>query len=210
MGYPELIDAVQDHAGLASRSDAEATTAAVFGALAERVLPGDRRAVKALVPEELRSAFDVERKSDETGVDAIVQEVAVVEGIAPGFGREHLVVVGAAAASALHPDAITALRTHLPDELAALFRETTPRRVTRPTPHSSPLAGRRISEAHDGSRHVAEARLGSARPISEAKDDPAQTDSVARSDDPHADTKLSGAKGMTQTREHESLSEGKD
>jgi uncharacterized protein (DUF2267 family) len=210
MGYPELIDAVQDHAGLPSRSEAEVTTTAVFRALARRVLPGDRRAVMALVPPELRAPFEVEGESDRTGIEAMVQEIAAVEGIGAGFGREHLVVVGVAAARALHPDAITALRTHLPEELAALFEDIAPGRTPRPTPHSSPLAGRRLSEAHDGSRHLSEAKSGSARSLAEAKADRAQADSVARSDDPHGDTKLSSSEGMTQSREHESLSEGKD
>ncbi len=210
MSYQELIDAVQDHAGLASRSEAQTTTLAVFRTIARRVLPGDRRIVRALLPDELQEAFNGQGASEDATIEAVVREVAAHEGIAAGFGREHLVVVGAAAARVLHPDAITALRTHLPDELAALFERSVPRRIPRPTPTASPRAGRRFSEAKDGSRHLAEARPGSGHPLAESKPERAHHDSVARTDNPHGDTKLSTTGGMTQSRAHETLSEGKE
>jgi hypothetical protein len=45
--------------------------------------------------------------------------------------------------------------------------------------------------------------------MSEATADRAHADSVARSDAPHEDTKLSSARGTTQERLHETLAEGR-
>ncbi len=209
MGYSELIDAVQDHAGLASRRDAEATTTAVFRAIARRVLSADRRAVRALLPAELAPLFEEGDAVEGAEVDGLVAEIAADEGVSPGFGREHLVAVAAAAARMLHPDAVVALRTHLPGPLAVLFVSEPAPRVTRPTPNASPRAGRRLSGAKGGGRHLSAAKPGSARPLSQARPR-GHSESVAESEDPHGDTKLSSAEGSTQSREHESLAEGED
>lgn len=53
---------------------------------------------------------------------------------------------------------------------------------------------------------LADGRPGSGRPLAEAN--PAQVDSVARAGDPHGDTKLSGATGVTQERQKRTLAEG--
>ncbi|HLM72216.1 MAG TPA: hypothetical protein VK459_05985 [Polyangiaceae bacterium] len=51
--------------------------------------------------------------------------------------------------------------------------------------------------------------LGSGHPLSEARFEPAHTHSVARSDNPHEDTKLSSSRGLTQERLEDTLAEGK-
>ncbi len=55
---------------------------------------------------------------------------------------------------------------------------------------------------------LAEGRPGSAHPLSEARPERAQSQSVARADNPHGDTKLSSATGLTQEREGETLATG--
>ena len=45
--------------------------------------------------------------------------------------------------------------------------------------------------------------------MSEARPETAHAESVARSDDPHADTRLSSSQGMTQERRGETLAEGR-
>jgi len=202
MSYEQLIDAVQDGGGLSSRVEAQATVDAVFEALARRILPADRRAVLTLLPDALRSTLKRERHDEEETLERLVQEIARAEGIRAGFGREHLDVVGAAMAATLHPDAVSALENHLPPPIAEILRpKPTPARIERPTPLEVPASS---------GRHLSDGRPGGTHPISEASADRAHLDSVARSDDPHGDTKLSSAKGFTQERETESLAEGKD
>jgi hypothetical protein len=56
---------------------------------------------------------------------------------------------------------------------------------------------------------LATGRPGSRHPVSEAHEDRAHTESIARSDDPHGDTKLSSSRGLTQERLRETLAEGR-
>jgi hypothetical protein len=58
-------------------------------------------------------------------------------------------------------------------------------------------------------RTLSEGKPGSRHPLSEARLDRAQSNSVARADEPHADTKLSSARGLTQERLHETLAVGR-
>jgi hypothetical protein len=55
---------------------------------------------------------------------------------------------------------------------------------------------------------LAEGRPGSRHPLSEARSDRSQSESVVATENPHADTKLSSAHGLTQEREGESLATG--
>lgn len=69
--------------------------------------------------------------------------------------------------------------------------------------------------AHPDSRRaprmntIATGRPGSAHPVSEARPPSGHSHSVAVEDAPHADTKLSSARGTTQERLHETLAEGR-
>jgi hypothetical protein len=59
---------------------------------------------------------------------------------------------------------------------------------------------------HDATHHtLAEASASSSRPLYAAQPQRAQSESVARSDNPHGETKLSSARGLTQEREDETL-----
>ena len=105
------------------------------------------------------------------------------------------------------PDAVAALENHLPSGVGALFAASPRRsRSARPTPLEVPATRRSLAEARPGgTRPISEARPGATHPVSEASADRAHSDSIARNDDPHGDMKLSGAKGLSQEREHESL-----
>lgn len=56
--------------------------------------------------------------------------------------------------------------------------------------------------------NLASGRPGSRHPLSEAKPNGGQSNSVVESTNPHGDTKLSSSKGLTQEREKEDLAEG--
>jgi uncharacterized protein (DUF2267 family) len=124
--------------------------------------------------------------------------VAAREGVEPGFAREHAQSACRALAEALDDDTRRHLTSRLPDELAPLF-ERTPRSSARP------------QVGHSGARKrttLSEGRPGSRKPLAAAAPERAQQDSVTRSDNPHADTKLSSSSGTTQEREGETLARG--
>jgi hypothetical protein len=68
---------------------------------------------------------------------------------------------------------------------------------------------RRRLQASAGLTTLATGRPGSRHPLSESPPPAGHTHSAARSDDPHAETKLSSARGLTQERHDESLSTGR-
>jgi hypothetical protein len=122
--------------------------------------------------------------------------VARREGVRLGLAVEHTGVVCQAVAEALSPAALYRLREALPEPMGALFSPRAP--------------GERFEHVHlDPSHHtLAEGRPGSQHPLAETRVERAQTDSVVRADNPHEDTKLSSATGLTQEREQETLAAG--
>lgn len=141
-------------------------------------------------------------------LEQVYARAARREGVGRGVGIEHVQVVGRALAEVLSPTALGRLHANVP-ELAPLL--SSPREPEPPSrPHvlrsaeasSSTLAAGRPG----GTRPLSTAQPGSAHPLSTAQPDRAHGHSVARSDEPHADSKLSSARGLTQEREHESLS----
>jgi uncharacterized protein (DUF2267 family) len=128
-------------------------------------------------------------------------------GLRRNIAKEQVQVVCRALGELLSPGMKGRLATHLP-ELAPLFMgpETPP----------PPEGPHRLRSEPNPDRTLAGGRPGGERPLSEAgprrgpeassSASRGHAHSVARSADPHADTKLSSARGMTQEREHESLS----
>ncbi len=122
------------------------------------------------------------------------------------IATEHVQVVCRVLGGLLSPGA----RERLVQELPLLAPEFE-------TPEASPPESPERLRAQPAPEHtLAAGRPGSSRPLSEAGLSPwsladgrperAHEHSVARSNDPHGDTKLSSARGLTQEREGDSLS----
>lgn len=116
-----------------------------------------------------------------------------------GVAREQAQVVCRALGELLSPSTVARLQRHLP-ELAPLFGPPAP---------APPAVEPRRSGGGKGPEHtLAGGRPGSRRPLSEARpwsaadlprESPARghRNSVAVADDPHGDSKLSGARGLS-------------
>lgn len=89
--------------------------------------------------------------------------------------------------------AMTIDASRLPPDVAALF-ERRDIGSGEPPPHKA-LHGHTLATGKPGSAH----------PLSEAKAERAQSHSVVREDNPHGDTKLSSASGLSQEDAAESL-----
>jgi len=124
------------------------------------------------------------------------------ERVERGFAAEHAEVVCRALAKLVSAETLTLLRRDLPAEVFDLFREDAPPRELPPhgqrAPREEVVVRTTLAAGRPGTRH----------PISESKPDRAHTHSVARSENPHADTKLSSARGTTQERFDETLADG--
>jgi uncharacterized protein (DUF2267 family) len=129
----------------------------------------------------------------------MVKELASAEHVSAGRAREHLEVVGRALFQMLSRRGQVLVKRALP-ELAELL---TSAEATEgePSPHELPPV-----TFHD----LAEGRQGGRHPVSSSNPSRlAHRHSVARSDDPHADSKLSSAQGLSQERDGTSLATGR-
>jgi hypothetical protein len=90
------------------------------------------------------------------------------------------------------------LRARLPDDFAELLV---------PVEGSAPVHAGHGQRARQGT--LATGRPGSSHPISEASADRTQRESIAASENPHADTKLSSTPGVSSVRSGRSLASGK-
>ncbi len=98
----------------------------------------------------------------------------------------------------------------LPDEVLDKLGEALPASLVElfhPYPEGEAPPHRMAASAR---RHtLATGRPGSSHPLSEAKPPDAHQHSVANEDNPHAETKLSSARGLTQERLEESMATAK-
>lgn len=198
MDYDAFLRAVMDRTGIREWWSAEKALAATVEALGARILEADRRAVVPLVPEPFAGLIARRPHVEQSDLADLFADVTRAEGVEPTFAMEHVESVCELLTETLEPDAVAMLRTHLPDDIAALFVK---RERTTPPPRPS-------QPEHRKGKPLSEGRAGSAHPVSEAPADRTQSNSVARSANPHADTKLSSTHGLTQAREHEDLAEG--
>ena len=180
----ELLDAFARRVGM-TRDTIDDRREWVRRALATLTHDLPRVDVRALADElpETLSSFEAEPLRLDVGRDR-----ELVESL--------LRVLGAS----LSPEARLRMEKHLPRDLAGSL---SPRETPEAPPPSRPPP-----ESVRPRATLATGRPGSTHPISEGRPDVAHRHSVARADDPHADTKLSSARGTTQERLHESLAEG--
>jgi uncharacterized protein (DUF2267 family) len=129
------------------------------------------------------------------GLPPLLEAVARGEAGSLSFAAEHAATVCQILAENLRPEALRALTEALPDDVAALFLP----REERPFEHV------RVDPSH---RTLSEADSASSHPVFRSRaPDRAHSESVARSSDPHSDTKLSSARGLSQEREGQTLAE---
>lgn len=193
MTHDEFLARVTERAGLSGPEESSRVVGAVLGVVGQRL---GRKEVERLA-EDLPTSVARMLKTDGPGqdfdVDALYERVAGREHVRPGFAMEHTGVICQVLAEALSEGALHRLHDVLPEPLAALLSPREPRE------HFEYV---HVEGTH---RTLAEGAPGHRHPLSEARSDRAQTHSVARSDNPHGDTKLSSTTGLTQERERETL-----
>jgi uncharacterized protein (DUF2267 family) len=190
--------AVMDRAAITEAWRAERVVEVTLEALGARVADADRVRVARLVPAPLGEMLSRRSFVASDELADLLAEVGAAEGVDDAFAVEHVGSVCSLLAERLPADATTALCMHLPAAVAALF---TGREEGTPPPARAARHGRR--------RSISEAHASSAHPLFESRAERAHGESVAKSDAPHADTKLSSTRGTTQVREKESLAEAR-
>jgi uncharacterized protein (DUF2267 family) len=194
----ELLEEVIAHAGLRDAEQAERATRAVLQVLAQRLSRSEAQALADELPSALAPALREGRFDHEFDLSELYARVACLEGVTLGFAVEHTLSVCQVVAEAISADALGRIHRALPDPMAALF---TPRPVTidEALPRHAPAHRDTLAEGHPGRRGA----------LGVAGRERAHSESVVRAENPHADTKLSSSRGVTQEREHESLATGR-
>lgn len=197
MNRDELLSHVAMHAGLPDSEAAERTVRVVLGVLGEQLSGAAARELEEELPPGLGAALREVQHDQHFGLEELEVRVAQREGVRLSFAVEHVGVVVQALARALLPAALYRLREALPDSVAALL--TPPEEADSAAP----------VHLHPEHHTLAEGRPGSRHPLSETRPERAPSQSVLRADNPHGDTKLSSALGLTQEREEETLATGR-
>ncbi len=189
-----FFDHVIQCAGFRSQSEAEDAVRATLAALSSILPTTDANHIAAQLPDWLDSQLQATSPRDSA---SFLDQIAATEGVSVGFAREHAGIILQALGAELSPEGETYLCAMLPPEIAELMlpraKASTPVRVTTHQERSTLASGR------PGSRH----------PLSESPTGQPQSDSIAQTPDPHADTKLSESRGSTQERQKETIASGR-
>lgn len=203
MRYEDFVAEVELRGGFADPGEAERAVAAVARVLGQRLLPEERASLVAVLPGPVAARLSAAAYERDFDAGELYDRVARATAIGHGFGMEHTQAVCQVIGGLLPEDARRRLQKALPPELHPLFE---PRDLGSPPPR--PVHGRPPVEPGAGTT-LATGRPGSRHPVSDAQPEAGHAHSVARSAEPHGETKLSSAKGTTQERLGDTLAEGK-
>ena len=199
MDHELFLRRVRELGALNDDEHAERAAKATLAVLSEVLTPDEAERCKRRLPRELGVLLVGRYPALVFGMDELAARVARAEHAMPGVAREHVEAVCTVIGEALGAETRMLLAGRLDFGLGRLF--TLPPKPTRPPPP------RKRGRRHPST--LAEGRPGSEHPISEARPSRAQTHSVAANDDPHAETKLSSSRGLTQERLDETLAAGR-
>lgn len=189
-----LVARIRALTGLDTEQEALLAAEATFSALGERLHPQDISAVANVLPGRFARALHTRSWPGDFELEELFRRVARAEGVNLGFAREHVLSTCRALGEMLGDEARRTVQRSLPAPFAALFAPYDAEGA--PAPYHAPA----------GEHHtLATGRPGSTHTIAESRPPIAQSHSVVREKNPHADTKVSSAHGLTQERLDESL-----
>jgi uncharacterized protein (DUF2267 family) len=205
MNEDTLLGRLQELAPFADRADARRAFDATVQALRRGLSEDEADWLAVALGPTLAAPLLRESHQGELSVDELYRWTKRYGKTRKGVAVEQAQVVCRALAELLQEPELERLRKHLPD-IAPLLEV--------PAPADPPSAPRR-SRGDVTDHTLAGGRPGSSRPLSQAgpgdralgaaKPELVHDHSVARSDDPHADTRLASTRGFTQERERRSL-----
>jgi uncharacterized protein (DUF2267 family) len=201
--YEDLVAEVQSRAGFDTPDDAARALAVAARALGERLLPDEAGPIAAALPDAVGDRLRGAAYERDFDIDELYDRVGRGEGAGRDFGREHAQAVYQIIGETLPESVRVRVQRHLGPSFAPLFepraRGAPPARPVHVSPPVTPGRGGTLATG----------RPGSHRPLSAERDERAHAQSVARSADPHGETKLSSSRGLTQERLEDTLAEGR-
>ena len=192
-----LVDHVQA-GGIGDWSMARKTLGATLAALGSRLTDDEASKLASRLSPELARIVEAEDYDADFDAAELYERVRQRTGAAPGVAREETDIVLRALGELLDEAELVRLARVLPEPIVRGLRgreavEVPPHRSAPPRPRRNTLA---------------EGKPGSSHPIAEAAPPSGHLHSVARNEEPHAETKLSSSRGLTQERFDETLAAG--
>lgn len=204
MGIERFVEEVQRRTGLATPELSRRAIQVTLGALRQRLVDDEAAALARELPEPFAQLMRGGAYDADFTVEDLYYRVHEREGVPVSFAAEHAQAVCQVLAEEIDGETLTRLRKHLSADYAALLEPRPVERAPR-----EPERHVHDDDPHGDGSTLADGRLGSHRPLSEARPDSAHQQSVARSDDPHGDTRMSSSHGLTQERTGDTLASGK-
>ena len=181
--YRDLIEQLLGLGPFQDTAQAEAALSAFLKALCGRLMPEERKAIAGALPDSCAHMLLGAQPLDDGGLFGVIHDIAQAEHIALGRAAEHADIVSRVIVGLAGDAARVPLRRAVP-ELAALLEA--------PVPTSLEVSASARRTLASGDPAVL-----------------AHRHSVARSDDPHGDSKLSSARGLMQERDEDTLASGR-
>jgi uncharacterized protein (DUF2267 family) len=194
----DLVHLAMDR-GIPDRSVAERALRATLRVLGERLTEDEAHALASRLPDELAGVVD--RAEYDSDFDAAELYARVGRRMHVDLGEAHeradvaLRVIG----TVLDDDLRRRLAHALPVPIAERLYEP---ELGEPPPYQEATTAPRMTTLASG-------RPGSRHPLADAPPPDGHTQSIAQNDDPHGETKLSSARGLTQERFDDSLAKGR-
>lgn len=197
MSAQALVERVMS-GGIPDQATAERALRAVLSTLGERLTEDEAHVLATRLPADLARVVDESDYDLDFDAGEFYERTRLREHTTPGLAREHADVVLRVVGEALGEVSSRIVRA-LPADIG---RQLVGPDDGEPPPHAPPPRASHLST-------LAHGRPGSAHPLSEAAPSAGHQSSVARSDDPHGETKLSSGRGLTQERLRETLATGR-
>jgi uncharacterized protein (DUF2267 family) len=196
----DIVQRVRELGPFADRTTAKSALETTLELVGELLTPDEAASFARALPPGLSQIVHRARPLGVGTTDELVHRIAAREGVRSSMALEHAECVLRALGEILEPEA----RARLGHALPTLGEWLAPRSVTAPEGPERTSA----TSAH-APPDLAEGRPGGTHPLAGA--DPTllgHRHSIARNADPHADTKLSSAPGLSQERAGQTLASG--
>lgn len=202
MDKHSFMERVKMHTGLDDPPSLHAAVDATLETLGEWLVDLHAREIARELPPEM-SAVLLKHPSQmlDHDVKEFFERVALREGVEVRHAVEHATAICEALGVEVDETSRHHLTADLNEDVKALFQRKSP---GSSLPLHQPAGTRPADEGHT----LASGRPGSERPLSEANTSGAHSQSVAASDNPHGDTKLSSTHGPSAERKGTTLSSG--
>lgn len=192
-----LVEHVQA-GGISDWAVARKALGATLAVLGSRLTDDEAGKLASRLAPELARIVEQEDYDADFDAAELYERVRQRSGAPPGLAREQTDVVLRALGELLGATELGRLARVLPEPIVRALRG--PEEVEAP-PHRSGAPPRRRTT-------LAEGRPGSSHPIAESAPPSGHQHSVALEDNPHAETKLSSSRGLTQERFEDTLATG--